>query len=56
MLRLPKGGLWLDGLELGGNGEGREEAEVLAGALLRPNGSLRLAFDIRMIEPEKSIH
>lgn len=45
-------GLWLEGFEPGGNGEGKEEAEVRAGALRRPSGSLRVVLDMRRIEPE----
>lgn len=40
------------GLELGGKGEGSEEAEVLAGAMRKPRGSLRLVFDMRRTEPK----
>ena len=43
--------LWIGGLP-GGNGEGKDEAEVLAGALRRPRGSFRVVLDIRRIEPE----
>lgn len=44
-------GLWLGGLEPGGNGEGKDDAEVLAGALRRPRGSLRVVLDMRRMEP-----
>lgn len=50
--RLRNEGLWLDDLVSGGRGEGSEEAEVLAGALRRPSGSLRLLLDMSMTEPE----
>lgn len=40
------------GLELGGKGEGSEEAEVRAGAIRKPRGSLRLVFDMRRTEPK----
>ena len=48
---LRKDGLALPELEPGGNGEGKEEADVLAGASRKPNGSLWLVFDIRRMEP-----
>ena len=35
----------------GGYGEGRDDAEVLAGALWRPKGSFRRVFDINSTEP-----
>ena len=50
-IRLRKDGLWLEGLDPGGKGEGREEAEVLAGALRSPRGSLRVAWDMRRMVP-----
>ena len=43
--------LALPDLRPGGNGEGKEEADVLAGALRRPKGSLCLVFDMRRMEP-----
>ena len=46
----------LEDREPGGKGEGREETDVLAGALRIPKGSLRLVFDMRRTEPRQSIH
>lgn len=42
-------------LEIGGNGEGKDEADVLAGALRRPKGSLCLVLDIRRMEPGEAL-
>ena len=39
----------------GGNGEGRDEADTLAGALRRPKGSLCLVFDMRRTEPGEAL-
>lgn len=50
-LRLRFVGLWFECLEDGGKGEGREETDVLAGALRKPRGSLRSVLDMRRIEP-----
>ena len=50
---LCNGVLGFEGFEPGGKGEGREDAEVLAGALRKPRGSLRVVLDMRRIEPEK---
>ena len=36
---------------MGGKGDGREDADVLAGALRRPRGSLRFDLDNKSIEP-----
>ncbi len=52
---LPEEGLALPGLELEGNGEGREETDVLAGALRKPKGSLCLELDMRRIEPGETL-
>ena len=49
-LRLTEG-LALEDLLPGGKGEGKDEADVLAGAIWRPRGSFRLVFDIRRTEP-----
>lgn len=48
-------GLALPDPELGGNGEGKEEADVLAGALRRPKGSLCLVLDMRRMEPGEAL-
>lgn len=55
-LRLFILGLWLEDREVGGNGEGREETEVLAGALRIPRGSLRLVWDMRRTEPGRTLY
>lgn len=52
---LRKEGLALPGLEPGGNGEGKEEADVLAGALHKPKGSLCLVLDMRRMEPGEAL-
>ena len=39
-----------------GKGDGREDAEVLAGALRRPRGSFRFEWDIRRTEPATMFH
>lgn len=44
-----------DSCRPGGNGEGREEADVLAGALRRPKGSLCVVFDMRRMEPGEAL-
>ena len=44
-------GLALDDLVPGGKGDGKDDADVLAGALRRPSGSLRLVLDMRRTEP-----
>lgn len=54
--RLDIGGFALEEWEPGGKGEGREETDVLEGALRIPRGSLRLVSDIRRIEPRQSMH
>ena len=51
---LRKEGRWLDDLTLGGNGEGREDADVLAGALRNPRGSLRVVWDMSRMEPSEA--
>ena len=43
--------LFMLGLTLGGNGEGKEDADTRAGAFRRPRGSLRVVFDMRSTEP-----
>lgn len=45
----------LPDLEPGENDEGNEEADVLAGALRRPRGSLCLVWDMRRIEPREAL-
>ena len=55
--RLDMGGLVLEGgLALGGKGEGSDEADVLAGALRIPSGSLRVVCDMRSTEPSVGRH
>ena len=54
--RLDKGGFALEDREPGGKGEGREETDVLAGALRIPRGSLRLVFDISRIDPRRPMN
>ena len=52
---LRKEGLALPDLEPGGNGEGKEEADVRSGALRRPKGSLCLVFDMRRMDPGEAL-
>ena len=58
--KCPDDCLWRDGLALPDleeerYGEGKEEADVLAGALRRPKGSLCFVLDMRRMEPVETL-
>ena len=55
-MELPDNCLRKEGLESGGKGEGKEEADVLDGALRRPKGSLCLVFDMRRMDPGEALN